>query len=659
MEIPLEEPEDSETKPAVVVTRRTGRRGAAISPPLPVAVVAGKSTRQSRKTANSQLPEPLSVVETEPVVVRPPIIAKSYNRKRRHDPVVETPFTSDHMELDDQNNVSAESIADADLHNVENNNCVVDLSVHANIERPKLSDDQESSVKLVISKKKGSIFKSRATDAATSETAETNKAKRRQLYRHKWDHDTENTEKNDLPVNSTVAANTKPTDTFDSAFDDEDPVGYPGGVLTKVIRSRPQPGGGDFRTNHDDDFNDNDSGIGQNRQITSVRCESTAKNFYTVIRNVKKAHQIQEIGEFQEMDDDVDYILDALQPHNPMATRCLSAIQLASKCMTPAFRMHVRAHGTITRFFKALDDAKNNQSLGLCTATVMFVLNQDNLNMDLDRDSLSLMLNLLESDASHQNALEDCGLTNEQLNRNREKVTEICTEIKAQGKAIHLNLDNITVGTLAMETLLSLTSKRAGEWFKEELRTLGGLEKIINTICECCDQIAGSDYVDEWEGPLLEKLRKIERCLRVLENVTTQNEENQTYILNYRHGLAVDSLVRFYRLCTMQIGMHPTDAATPKDSPGVVLREALVPTLKVLINLTHPFCEMAFGSALIGAKGDVYETSLRLVFQVIHYVPEQSVFELSILVSPHYNSNSPSNRQARSKDEIELGFFLQ
>ena len=43
--------------------------------------------------------------------------------------------------------------------------------------------------------------------------------------------------------------------------------------------------------------------------------------FYTVIRNVKKAHQIQESGEFQEFNDDVEYILDALQDNNPIGTR--------------------------------------------------------------------------------------------------------------------------------------------------------------------------------------------------------------------------------------------------------------------------------------------------------------------------------------------------
>lgn len=76
---------------------------------------------------------------------------------------------------------------------------------------------------------------------------------------------------------------------------------------------------------------------------------------------MKKAHQIQEIGEFQEFNDDVEYILDALQDNNPISTRCLSAITLASKCMVPAFRMHVRAHGTVAKFFKALHDATKDQ----------------------------------------------------------------------------------------------------------------------------------------------------------------------------------------------------------------------------------------------------------------------------------------------------------
>jgi len=32
-----------------------------------------------------------------------------------------------------------------------------------------------------------------------------------------------------------------------------------------------------------------------------------------------------------------------------------------------------------------------------------------------------------------------------------------------------------------MEALLRLTSKRDGDWFKDELRTLGGLDHIVDT----------------------------------------------------------------------------------------------------------------------------------------------------------------------------------
>lgn len=72
-----------------------------------------------------------------------------------------------------------------------------------------------------------------------------------------------------------------------------------------------------------------------------------------------------------------------------------------------------------------------------------------------------------------------------------------------------------------METLLSLTSKRAGEWFKEELRELGGLEHIVKTIRECHRHINGQDVLRSgWTDPLLDKLRKVDRCLRVLENVS-------------------------------------------------------------------------------------------------------------------------------------------
>lgn len=437
------------------------------------------------------------------------------------------------------------------------------------------------------------------------------KTTKRHVYKHKWDDD-EIVDKKAGPKADTDEFEID--DPYSDEFNDARAVATTGKSSNNNVVSRP--------TNVPSE---------SSPSIDNVETQATR---YTRVRNVKRAHQMQEIGEFQEMDDDVEYILESLKSQNPIATRSLAAIQLASKCMTPAFRMHVRAHGTATKFFNALHDATQNQSLGLCTATIMFVLIQDNLNMDLDKHSLELMLNLLDTDLSQKNVAEDSGLTDEQLQRNEQKVIEICREIKNKGKAVHLNLDNVSTGTLAMETLLTLTSKRAGEWFKDELRTLGGLEHIINTICECCKQI--SDYVLDWTEALLEKLRKIERCLRVLENVSERNEDNQNYILHYHNGHAVDTLVKFYKLCSDEIALHPTkDANTSSDSPGLVLREALIPTLKVLINLTHTFQNKPLGCIIFGEKLIIYDICLDLLLKTPNYIPENCVFELSLLVSLH------------------------
>lgn len=95
-----------------------------------------------------------------------------------------------------------------------------------------------------------------------------------------------------------------------------------------------------------------------------------------------------------------------------------------------------------------------------------------------------------------------------------------------------------------METLLSLTSKRAGDWFKEELRLLGGLDHIVDkgwtscshlvvtrslrrslmastrfhpsTVKECVNNLNQEDEKEK----LVSSLWGAERCLRVLESVS-------------------------------------------------------------------------------------------------------------------------------------------
>ncbi|KAH8332068.1 hypothetical protein KR067_011710 [Drosophila pandora] len=550
--------------------------------------------------------------------------------------------------------------------------------------------EQRGAVKLVISKKKGSIFKSRAL--VPSDQAEQATVAKRALYKHSWDaaleangggtgSDASNASasgtsgatgggakdhlhhlaagKSDVDFGDSPSSNNNGSScsvgSSASTLRGDSPAlgkisrglaGKQGGVpcsssaVVDAFDLDLEPGGDDLATGGLPGVGGSAVGSGGTGAASGTsggglnRVDRKTKDYYTVVRNVKTAHQIQEIGEYQEMDDDVEYILDALQPHNPPATRCLSALQLAAKCMMPAFRMHVRAHGVVTKFFKALSDANKDLSLGLCTSAIMYILSQEGLTMDLDRDSLELMINLLEADNAESSGHPDRA----GFERNKLKVRELCEEIKAQGKGTHLNVDSLTVGTLAMETLLSLTSKRANEWFKEDLRKLGGLEHIIKTISDFCRPVIANETSAEivWQPSLLDNMQTVARCLRVLENVTQHNEANQRYMLTFGQGRAVETLCQLYRLCSRQLMLHPSVdvVASNKEHPGVAMRELLVPVLKVLINLTHTFNEAqpSLGAELLGQRGDVVETSFRLLLLSANYIPDHCVFELSILV---------------------------
>ena len=72
--------------------------------------------------------------------------------------------------------------------------------------------------------------------------------------------------------------------------------------------------------------------------VTQVKCPKSYKEYYTVIKKVKKAHEMNDMGEYQEFADDVEYIADGLKVRNSTAARCLAAVSLAQKCMKPSFR---------------------------------------------------------------------------------------------------------------------------------------------------------------------------------------------------------------------------------------------------------------------------------------------------------------------------------
>uniref|UniRef100_A0A8C5GXF7 Wings apart-like protein homolog n=1 Tax=Gouania willdenowi TaxID=441366 RepID=A0A8C5GXF7_GOUWI len=343
---------------------------------------------------------------------------------------------------------------------------------------------------------------------------------------------------------------------------------------------------------------------------------------YTVVQHVKHFNDVVEFGENQEFTDDFEYLATGLKSGQPLNTRCLSVISLATRCAMPSFRMHLRARGKVAQVFKTLNDAPQHPNLALCTASLMYILSRDRLNMDLDRSCLDLMIRLLEQDLDGAAAGADTSVqfSAREIAKMKEKIRKLCDTVHNK----HLDLQNITAGHLAMETLLSLTSKRAGDWFKEELRLLGGLDHIVDKVRECVDHL---DREDEKEK-LVSSLWGAERCLRVLESVTVHNPENQSYLIAYKDSSLIVSSAKALSRCEAMIQRYSRTLSSDGAMVGKAVEDCMRAIIGVLLNLTH---DNEWGSTKTGEQEDLIMTALNCVLKVPQFLPQEQRFDIRVL----------------------------
>uniref|UniRef100_A0A4W4FCI8 Wings apart-like protein homolog n=1 Tax=Electrophorus electricus TaxID=8005 RepID=A0A4W4FCI8_ELEEL len=354
-----------------------------------------------------------------------------------------------------------------------------------------------------------------------------------------------------------------------------------------------------------------------------------SRTLYTVVQHVKHFNDVVEFGENQEFTDDFEYLETGLKSTQPLNTRCLSIISLAMRCAMPSFRMHLRARGKVAHVFKMLSDAPQHPNLALCTASLMYILSRDRLNMDLDRACLELMIRLLELE---QDDSVDDQLTAREICKVKEKIRKLCETVHNK----HLDLENITTGHLAMETLLSLTSKRAGDWFKEELRLLGGLDHIVDKVKECVDSLSK----EEDKESLVASLWGAERCLRVLESVTVHNPENQGYLIAYQDSQLIVSSARGLCYCEEMIQRYSREVNSSLSSCGTALphcshsnvgkavEDCMRAVIGVLLNLTH---DNEWGSTRTGEQDKLILTALNCVLKVPRFLPQEQRFDIRVL----------------------------
>ncbi|KAG8008865.1 Wings apart-like protein-like protein [Nibea albiflora] len=333
--------------------------------------------------------------------------------------------------------------------------------------------------------------------------------------------------------------------------------------------------------------------------VTALKCRKEHKELYTVVQHVKHFNDVVEFGENQEFTDDFEYLATGLKSGQPLNTRCLSVISLATRCAMPSFRMHLRARGKVAQVFKTLNDAPQHTNLALCTASLMYILSRDRLNMDLDRSCLDLMIRLLELDQDQGTAAPGTDTSAQfsarEIAKMKEKIRKLCDTVHNK----HLDLQNITTGHLAMETLLSLTSKRAGDWFKEELRLLGGLDHIVDKVKECVNNLNQEDDKEK----LVSSLWGAERCLRVLESVFM----SLTFLFVLR-------VCRALSRCEEMIQRYSRELNSDGAVVGKAVEDCMRAIIGVLLNLTH---DNEWGSTKTGEQEDLI--GLGLLINLVEY----------------------------------------
>ncbi|CAB1343712.1 unnamed protein product, partial [Coregonus sp. 'balchen'] len=263
--------------------------------------------------------------------------------------------------------------------------------------------------------------------------------------------------------------------------------------------------------------------------VTALKCRKEHKELYTVVHNVKHFNDVVEFGENQEFTDDFEYLETGLKSSQPLNTRCLSIISLAARCAMPSFRMHLRARGKVAQVFKMLNDAPQHP----------------------------------------------------EMTKVKEKIRKLCETVHNK----HLDLENITSCHLAMETLLSLTSKRA--------------------VKECVQNLSQEDDKEK----LVSSLWGAERCLRVLDSVTVQNPENQGYLIAYKDSQLIVSSASFSNV-------------------GKAVEDCMRAVIGVLLNLTH---DNEWGSTKTGEQDQLIITALNCVLRVPRYIPQEQRFDIRVL----------------------------
>ncbi|EDV26103.1 uncharacterized protein TRIADDRAFT_55864 [Trichoplax adhaerens] len=354
-----------------------------------------------------------------------------------------------------------------------------------------------------------------------------------------------------------------------------------------------------------------------------VKVKKGSKEDYTIIKHVRESHQCLEQGEDEQLADDIEYLLDGLNPSYPKNLRCSSITALAKRCTESPFRMYIRAHEIIPKILDLLVDSPSDYQLATYTAALFFVLSEDRLIMDLTDDLLDVLLKLLQCPNQDHNDTNDAIL--------KSSLQNISLSCKDYLKA---HVDSLNGKALALACIFNLVCSRNAVWLKDKVRSIGILDVI-------CDLVIDHKYNLEMnpKANRIIVLREVELCCRILETVTFLNKENQDYVIGWKGYTLVGNVSRIFSLCVEKIMSQDKNTAINEDSA------CLLASVRLLLNITH---ENEIGCKQVGRDKSTIKAAMECIDEIHEKVDDVRRFDLVILALGLLINLVESNKESRA-----------
>ncbi|CAO4374574.1 unnamed protein product [Caenorhabditis nigoni] len=291
------------------------------------------------------------------------------------------------------------------------------------------------------------------------------------------------------------------------------------------------------------------------------------------IRHIKEANELRESGEYTDFKHDLIYILSSLRATDAsMKVKCLSAISLAKKCVSPDFRQFIKSENMTTSIVKAILNSPDDDLFALAASTVIYLLTRDFNSIKIDYHTLRLVSQLLRIENMEQRPEEKDKVLNlvwEVFNAYIEK-----QEVGGQKASFDMRKDCLSPSSLIIEALVFICSRAVNdEIFKNELLNLGILQFIVAKIETNVNLIAeGSE--DTFH------ILVLNRCFRILESSSAFHKKNQAFLVSHRSNILIKSLAKFLQVVHDKVHDMPEETVKKYIS-------CLALMCRLLINISH------------------------------------------------------------------------